>query len=163
LYPTLEVTRYVGYLKKLSLSRKQIRRYAVSYEFKTKRMEKAVVNDAVNKETVEDIKLYPIVENLQRGITKETCMKFGVRAALSEKDGDTKKYLFDGISNNKFKQRNNTKEESEESSENIFNVEEFYEIDSIRCEYNDRENEECPVRNKIEILEPERKNEAKEK
>jgi len=61
----------------------------VSYEFKTKRMEKAVVNDVVNKETVEDIKLYPIVENLQRGITKETCMKFGVRAALSEKDGKT--------------------------------------------------------------------------
>ena len=61
----------------------------MSYEFKTKRMEKAVVNDVVNKETVEDIKLYPIVENLQRGITKETCMKFGVRAALSEKDGKT--------------------------------------------------------------------------
>ncbi len=40
----------------------------MSYEFKTKRMEKAVVNDVVNKETVEDIKLYPIVENLQRGI-----------------------------------------------------------------------------------------------
>jgi replicative DNA helicase len=52
-------------------------------------MEKAVVNDVVNKETVEDIKLYPIVENLQRGITKETCMKFGVRASLSEKDGKT--------------------------------------------------------------------------
>lgn len=61
----------------------------MSYEFKTKRMEKAVVNDVVNKETVEDIKLYPIVENLQRGITKETCIKFGVRAALSEKDGKT--------------------------------------------------------------------------
>lgn len=61
----------------------------MSYEFKTKRMEKAVVNDVVNKETVEDIKLYPIVENLQRGITKETCMKFGVRASLSEKDGKT--------------------------------------------------------------------------
>lgn len=52
-------------------------------------MEKAVVNDVVNKETVEDIKLYPIVENLQRGITKETCLKFGVRASLSEKDGKT--------------------------------------------------------------------------
>lgn len=47
------------------------------------------MNDVVNKETVEDIKLYPIVENLQRGITKEACMKFGVRAALSEKDGKT--------------------------------------------------------------------------
>ena len=61
----------------------------MSYEFKTKRMEKAVVNDVVNKETVDDIKLYPFIENLQRGITKETCIKFGVRAALSEKDGKT--------------------------------------------------------------------------
>lgn len=52
-------------------------------------MEKSVVNDVVNKETVEDVKSYPFVENLQRGITKETCMKFGVRAALSEKDGKT--------------------------------------------------------------------------
>ena len=52
-------------------------------------MEKAVVNDVVNKETVEDIKLYPFVENKQRGITKEVCMKFGVRASLSEKDGKT--------------------------------------------------------------------------
>lgn len=48
-----------------------------------------MVNDQVNKETVEDVKLYPFVENVQRGITKQTCMKFGVRAALSEKDGKT--------------------------------------------------------------------------
>ena len=46
----------------------------MSYEFKTKRMEKSVVNDVVNKETVEDVKLYSFVENKQRGITKETCM-----------------------------------------------------------------------------------------
>jgi archaellum biogenesis ATPase FlaH len=61
----------------------------MSYFKSVKKLEKAFVNDVVNKETVEDIKLYPFVENLQRGITKETCMKFGVRAALSEKDGKT--------------------------------------------------------------------------
>ena len=61
----------------------------MSYEFKTKRMEKSVVNDVVNKETVEDVKLYPFVENKQRGITKQTCMLFGIRASLSEKDGKT--------------------------------------------------------------------------
>lgn len=47
------------------------------------------MNDVVNKETVEDIKLYPFVENKQRGLTKETCVLFGVRASLSEKDGKT--------------------------------------------------------------------------
>ena len=52
-------------------------------------MEKSVVNDVVNRETVEDVKLYPFVENKQRGITKETCMLFGIRASLSEKDGKT--------------------------------------------------------------------------
>ena len=52
-------------------------------------MERAVVNDVVNKETVDDVKLYPFVENKQRGLTKETCMLFGVRASLSEKDGKT--------------------------------------------------------------------------
>lgn len=47
------------------------------------------MNDVVNKETVDDVKLYPFVENKQRGLTKETCMLFGVRASLSEKDGKT--------------------------------------------------------------------------
>lgn len=61
----------------------------MSYEFKNKYLERAVVNDVVNKETVDDIKLYPFVENKQRGLTKETCMLFGVRASLSEKDGKT--------------------------------------------------------------------------
>jgi archaellum biogenesis ATPase FlaH len=61
----------------------------LSYEFRKKYLEKSVVNDVVNKETVEDIKLYPFVENKQRGITKETCMQFGVRASLSERDGKT--------------------------------------------------------------------------
>lgn len=61
----------------------------MGYEYKVKKLEKSVVNDQVNKETVEDVKLYPFVENVQRGITKQTCMKFGVRATLSEKDGKT--------------------------------------------------------------------------
>lgn len=61
----------------------------MSYEFRKKYLEKSVVNDVVNKETVEDVKLYPFVENKQRGISKETCMLFGVRASLSERDGKT--------------------------------------------------------------------------
>ena len=61
----------------------------MSYEFKLKRMEKAPVSEFVAKETVSEIAIYPFVENKERNITKETCMKFGVRAALSEKDGKT--------------------------------------------------------------------------
>ena len=64
-----EAIQYVGCLKRLYLSTNKFRRNVVSYEFKTKRMEKSVVNDVVNKETVEDVKLYPFVENKQRGIT----------------------------------------------------------------------------------------------
>lgn len=61
----------------------------MSYEFKLKRMEKAPVSEFVAKETVSEIAIYPFVENKERNVTKETCMKFGVRAALSEKDGKT--------------------------------------------------------------------------
>ena len=62
----------------------------MSYQYKTKQERVAVSdNGVVNKETIEEIKLYPFVENKQRGITKETCMKFGVRASLSERDGKT--------------------------------------------------------------------------
>lgn len=61
----------------------------MSYEFKLKKMEKAPVSEFVAKETVSEIAIYPFVENKERNVTKETCMKFGVRAALSEKDGKT--------------------------------------------------------------------------
>lgn len=42
-----------------------------------------------NKETVQDILKFPFVDAVDRGITKKTCEKFGIRAALSEKDGAT--------------------------------------------------------------------------
>lgn len=61
----------------------------MSYEYRIKKQEKAVNNDVVNKETVEQVMCYPFVENKSRNITKETMMQFGVRASLSEKDGKT--------------------------------------------------------------------------
>lgn len=42
-----------------------------------------------NKETVKEISTYPIVAAEDRGVSKATCEKFGIRAALSEKDGKT--------------------------------------------------------------------------
>lgn len=41
------------------------------------------------EETVQDILKYPIMAITERGLTKETCEKFGVRTGLSEKDGKT--------------------------------------------------------------------------
>lgn len=43
----------------------------------------------VAKEKVEDVLKYPFVEAKDRGVRKETCERFGIRAALSEKDGKT--------------------------------------------------------------------------
>ncbi len=42
-----------------------------------------------NKEKLEEIAKYPIRDIPDRGITQETCEKFGVRAALSQQDGET--------------------------------------------------------------------------
>ena len=41
------------------------------------------------KETVADVQKYPFVDATDRGIRKEICEKFGIRAGLSEKDGTT--------------------------------------------------------------------------
>lgn len=41
------------------------------------------------KETVNDIKKYPIAYNKERKISKETCKYFGVRMSLCEEDGTT--------------------------------------------------------------------------
>lgn len=41
------------------------------------------------KETVDEVLKYPFVNATDRGIRKEICEKFGVRAALSPKDGTT--------------------------------------------------------------------------
>ena len=43
----------------------------------------------LNKEKVEDILKYPFYKAEDRGIRKEICEKFGVRAGLSESDGET--------------------------------------------------------------------------
>lgn len=45
--------------------------------------------DTCSKEKVEDILKYPFVAAEDRGIRKEICEKFGIRAGLSEKDGKT--------------------------------------------------------------------------
>ena len=60
----------------------------MSYEYRVKKG-KEELNEFTPKETVAEISTYPFVENKERNITKETCIKFGVRAALSEKDGKT--------------------------------------------------------------------------
>ena len=42
-----------------------------------------------SKEKVEDILKYPFMECKERGISKETCEEFGIRAGLSQTDGET--------------------------------------------------------------------------
>lgn len=46
------------------------------------------------KETVEDIKKLPFVENLERGISKETMEAYGVRTAFSEETGEAVHFYF---------------------------------------------------------------------
>lgn len=46
-------------------------------------------NDNFNKEKLEDVMKYPFVKAKDRGIRKEICEKFGIRAALSQADGET--------------------------------------------------------------------------
>lgn len=46
-------------------------------------------NDNFNKEKLEDVMKYPFVKAKDRGIRKEICEKFGIRAALSQEDGET--------------------------------------------------------------------------
>lgn len=42
-----------------------------------------------SKEKVEDILKYPFVDATDRGVRKDVCEKFGIRAALSQQDGKT--------------------------------------------------------------------------
>lgn len=51
--------------------------------------ERSTVQKITPKETVKEVLEYPFVDAKDRGIRKETCERFGVRAALSEKDGKT--------------------------------------------------------------------------
>lgn len=46
-------------------------------------------NEVFAKETLDEVLKYPFVDAVDRGIRKEVCEKFGIRAALSPKDGKT--------------------------------------------------------------------------
>ena len=45
--------------------------------------------EVFNKETIDDVKKYASVDAPERGIRKATLERFGVKVALSEKDGRT--------------------------------------------------------------------------
>lgn len=45
--------------------------------------------EITSKETVQEVLKFPFVDATDRGISKKTCEKFGIRAGLSEKDGTT--------------------------------------------------------------------------
>lgn len=51
--------------------------------------EASELSEFVPRETLSDIAGFPFVEMSDRGISKETCQRFGVRAAISQKDGKT--------------------------------------------------------------------------
>lgn len=59
----------------------------MAYWQKTK--ERALMQKQTPKETVKEVLDYPFVDAKDRGVRKETCERFGIRAALSEKDGKT--------------------------------------------------------------------------
>lgn len=60
----------------------------MSYNKKYKQMESSVTDRNYEpKEKVKDILEYPIMAIPERGITKETCERFGVRTAVDPKDG----------------------------------------------------------------------------
>ena len=54
-----------------------------------KMKERNEVQKITPKETVKEVLTYPFVDAKDRGIRKEICERYGVRAALSEKDGKT--------------------------------------------------------------------------
>lgn len=60
----------------------------MAYDYKVKKSG-SEMNEVYVKETVKEIQEYGFAENKERNITKATCERFGVRAALSEKDGKT--------------------------------------------------------------------------
>lgn len=51
--------------------------------------ERSAVQKTTPKETVKEVLTYPFVEAKDRKVSKETCERYGIRAALSEKDGKT--------------------------------------------------------------------------
>lgn len=76
------------------------------------------MSEFVPKETVADVQTYPFVDVPARGIRKETCEKFGVRAALSPVDGKTVEAIYFPSYNQKgkitgYKKQDLTKDKSE--------------------------------------------------
>lgn len=51
--------------------------------------ERGTMQKTTPKETVKEVLEYPFVEAKDRKVSKETCERFGIRAAVSEKDGKT--------------------------------------------------------------------------
>ena len=53
------------------------------------RKEASELTEFFPRETVSDVSEFPFAEMKERRISKETCQRFGVRAAISQKDGKT--------------------------------------------------------------------------
>ena len=60
----------------------------MSYEYKFKK-EMSEMNEYTPRETVAEINEFPFMAMPERKLTKETCERFGVRAAVNVKDGST--------------------------------------------------------------------------
>lgn len=76
------------------------------------------MSDFVPKETLADVQTYPFVDVPARGIRKDVCEKFGVRAALSPVDGKTIEAIYFPSYNQKgkltgYKKQDLTKDKSE--------------------------------------------------
>jgi archaellum biogenesis ATPase FlaH len=83
-----------------------------------KQQKEESMSDYVPKETLKDVMELPFVDVPSRGIRKETCEKFGVRAALSPADGKTIEAIYFPSYNQKgkvtgFKKQDLTKDKSE--------------------------------------------------
>ena len=71
----------------------------MAYDYKVKKSG-SEMNEVYVKETVKEIQGYGFADNKERNITKATCERFGVRAALSDKDGKTvEAYYFPSYNN----------------------------------------------------------------
>lgn len=88
----------------------------MGYEKTGKKM--AIKDEFVPKETLKDVLELPFAAVPSRGISKATCEKFGVRAALSQQDGTTVEAVYFPSYNQKgkitgFKKQDLTKDKSE--------------------------------------------------
>ena len=61
----------------------------MGYFKKDKHKDGGTVTYQQSKETVDEVQKFPFIAATDRGISKATCKKFGIRAGLSETDGET--------------------------------------------------------------------------